>query len=31
MKGDQIRVVNIGSGKELLARVAGPGLVEVSF
>ncbi|MBN1849905.1 MAG: flagellar basal body P-ring formation protein FlgA [Deltaproteobacteria bacterium] len=29
--GDQIRVVNISSGKEIFATVAGPGLVEVYF
>jgi flagella basal body P-ring formation protein FlgA len=29
--GDQIRVVNISSGKEISAVVTGPGLVEVTF
>jgi flagella basal body P-ring formation protein FlgA len=29
--GEQVRVVNIGSGKEVFATVKGPGLVEVTF
>lgn len=29
--GDQIRVINIRSGKEIYAKVKGPGLVEVTF
>jgi len=29
--GDQIRVVNISSGKEIFAVVTGPGLVEINF
>ena len=29
--GEQVRVVNISSGKEIFATVAGPGLVEVGF
>jgi len=29
--GDQVRVINISSGKELFATVKGPGLVEVAF
>ncbi len=29
--GDQVRVININSGKEISAKVTGPGLVEVYF
>jgi flagella basal body P-ring formation protein FlgA len=29
--GDQIRVMNTSSGKEIYAEVKGPGLVEVTF
>jgi flagella basal body P-ring formation protein FlgA len=29
--GDQIRVKNVGSGKEIIATVVGPGVVEVYF
>ena len=29
--GDQVRVENISSGKEIFAVVSGPGLVEINF
>ncbi|MBW1863855.1 MAG: flagella basal body P-ring formation protein FlgA [Deltaproteobacteria bacterium] len=29
--GDEVRVINISSGKEIFATVKGPGLVLVSF
>jgi flagella basal body P-ring formation protein FlgA len=30
-QGDQVRVINVGSGKEIMATVISPGMVTVSF